>query len=294
MHVVALSDALGAELVDFDITAEHSLEDQAELRRLFKRYHLLLVRGQELTPEDHDRYVSSFGPLQRTRVGDMAGYVTNQDDRRSLFGPELHRLLWHNDGAYGPRPGIGTSLWAVQVTPLAAPTMFANATEIVDRLPAGLRATCEDHRVLNVRDTQFDRTYERVPVKEILETDDPARYVTYEHPVLFQGPHLDRPSIIASEHMTSAMVGLPTEESDAFLQELYAYIYADDNIYAHHWRENDVVIWDNVALHHARPHEVGREPRHLRRQCLDGWYTDDGDVIEWDLTGVKIRMRQAM
>ena len=293
MQVVPLSGVLGAQLVDFELTTPASAEEQAELRRLFCRYHLLLVRGQQLTAEDHDRFVASFGPLQAQRAGDRAGYVTNKtEDPRSLFGPKMHRLLWHNDGAYGPRPGIATSLWAADVSPNAAPTLFANVTEAVDQLPAALRDKAEAYRIQNVRDTEFDRTYERVPLEEILESDDPERYVTYEHPVLFQPPHLAHTAIIASEQMTTHVVGVAHDEGEGFLQDLYSHIYADSNVYTHHWQPNDVIIWDNIALHHSRPEEVGNEPRHLRRQCIDGWYTDDGNLVDWSFTRVKVRAAQ--
>jgi taurine dioxygenase len=295
MQAVPLSEALGAELVDVDIRSSLSAEEQAELRRLFRRYHLLLVRGVELTAEDHDRFVGSFGPLQKDRAGDSAGYVTNKDHPRSLFGKEMFRLLWHSDGAYTPRPGIATSLWAEEASPTATPTEFANAVEIVDRLPADLRAKVERYRIMNVRDTAFNRTYERVPRDEILNTDDPERYATYVHPVLFDPPHLERRAVIASEYMTCQVVDVTAEESDAFLEELFGHLYADDNVYTHQWQSNDVVIWDNIALHHGRPREVDLDtPRHMRRQCIDGWYTDDGDVIDWTLSAIKVRTPQQM
>jgi len=293
MQVEPLSGAVGAELVNFDITLPRTPEEQAELRRLLCTYHLLLVRGRELSPEDHDRFVGFFGPLQAHRAGDGAGYVTNQDIPQRLF-PRLQPLLWHNDGAYGPQPGIATSLWAIDVSPHAAPTLFANVVEIVDRLPAELRQKAETLRIVNVRDTAFDRTYERVPVEELLHTDDPDRYVTYEHPVLYQPPHLEGRAVIASEHMTSHVVDLPADEGDAFLELLYNELYADDNVYTHHWQDNDVIIWDNIALHHARPQEVDDVARHLRRQCIDGWYTEDGDVLDWTFTRVKVRTAQQM
>lgn len=285
MRALPLSTAVGAEVVDFDITKEHTPEEQAELRRLFRRYHLLLVRGQELTSADHDRFVACFGPLQSNRIGDAAGYVTNDAEHaRSLFGDELWRLLWHNDGAYGPKPGIATSLWAEEIAPTATPTQFASVAEIVDRLPADLVDQVERLRVVNAVDTGFLRTYERVPYDEILTTDEPGRYVTYEHPVLFDPPHLERKTIIASEQMTVHVVGLDQAEGDAFLQRLFDHIYADDNVYTHHWQSNDVIIWDNIALHHSRPQQPGNETRHLRRQCIDGWHTDDGGVIDWTLS----------
>lgn len=284
MRALPLSEALGAELVGFDITKEPTPEEKAELRRLFQRYHLLLVRGQALTAADHDRFVGAFGPLQSNRIGDAAGYVTNKDDPRSLFGDELWRLLWHNDGAYGPRPGIATSLWAEEISPSATPTQFANVVEIVDRLPAELLAQVVRLRVINAVDTASLRTYERVPYEEILATDEPQRYVTYTHPVLFEPPHLDRKAIIASEQMTVHVDGVDDAEGDAFLQDLYGHVYADDNVYTHRWQRNDVIIWDNIALHHSRPEAPGPEPRHLRRQCIDGWYTDNGTLIDWTLS----------
>ena len=154
--------------------------------------------------------------FQLHRAGDAAGYVTNQEHPRSLFGDELWRLLWHNDGTYGPKPGIATSLWAEVISPNATPTQFANAVEIVDRLPEDLLDQVKRLRIVNAVDTTSLRTYERVPYDEILTTDEPGRFVTYEHPVLFDPPHLDREAIIASEQMTVHVVGLEESEGDAF------------------------------------------------------------------------------
>jgi len=117
--------------------------------------------------------------------------------------------------------------------------------------------------------------------------------VTYEHPVLFQPPHLERRAVIASEQMTTHVIGLPPREGDEFLEELYGHIYGDQNVYAHYWQRNDVIVWDNIALHHARPEEVGKEPRHLRRQCIDGWYDDAGNLVDWTFTRVKVRAKQS-
>jgi taurine dioxygenase len=290
MKAVRLSNALGAELVDFDITREPTSAEQRELRRLFQEYHLLLVRGQEVTPANHDRFVQAFGPLQDNRAGDEAKYVTNLEHPRSIFGDETFRLLWHTDGAYGAHPGIATSLWAEQISETATPTTFANAIEIVDKLPPELREKVKRYRVVNARDAQFNRTYERVPREELLTTDDSDRYTTYEHDVLFQPPHLKDKAIIASEQMTSYVVGLSETESDAFLDELYAHVYAPENVYTHYWKSGDLIIWDNIALHHGRPGPVDvGVPRHMRRQCLDGWRTDDGGVIDWKLTLRQLR-----
>ena len=86
-----------------------------------------------------------------------------------------------------------------------------------------------------------------------------------------------------TELFTSHIVELPRDESEALLQELFSTLYADDNVYTHTWQNNDIIIWDNLALQHSRPVDMGSAPRHLRRQSLDGWYTDDG-VLDWQET----------
>src|SRR5262245_7327806 len=70
MRVVPVSDALGVQLSDFDIARPCSPAEQSELRELFCRHHLLLVRGQQLTAGDQTRFVGYFGPLH-TRADGM-------------------------------------------------------------------------------------------------------------------------------------------------------------------------------------------------------------------------------
>ena len=42
--------------------------------------------------------------------------------------------------------------------------------------------------------------------------------------------------------------------------QLFAILYDEANVYHHHWRQDDLVIWDNIALQHGRPadHELRR------------------------------------
>jgi alpha-ketoglutarate-dependent taurine dioxygenase len=43
------------------------------------------------------------------------------------------------------------------------------------------------------------------------------------------------------------------------LEALFEHLYApEDKVLAHHWRTGDLVLWDNLALQHARPN-VGIE-----------------------------------
>ena len=53
--------------------------------------------------------------------------------------------------------------------------------------------------------------------------------------------------------MFSHIAGLPYDASEALLEEIFGYLHAPENIYTHEWRQNDLVLWDNRAVHHGRP-----------------------------------------
>ncbi len=286
MRPVPVSEALGVELLDFDIKRPCGAAEQSELRGLLCEHHLLLVRGQDVTADDQTRFVGYFGPLHTRADGMKETYVTNvtaTGEPAPRTGTA--RLIWHQDGTYGLRPGIATSLWAQDVAPDSVPTLYANAVRALERMPADLRARIEPLHALHLRDTQQERTDYRWREENVPPDAEPGRFLRHEHPIVYQLPHTDQKTILVNELLTSHVVELPPEEGEALIQELFSLIYADDNVYAHHWRTNDVIIWDNFALHHCRPAELGLPVRRLRRQSLDGWYTDTG-VLDWTETVV--------
>jgi taurine dioxygenase len=278
MRAVPISNALGAELLEFDIKRQCHAEEQAALRQLFCEYHLIVVRGQDVTEEDQDRFVGYFGPVHVWSDGRRETYVSNREDQ--VVGPGLAPIMWHSDGTFGPRPGIATSLWAVEVAPEVVPTTFANAVRVLERMPRDLRARIEVGQALHLRDTQAKRTDRQWCLEEIAADAEPGRFFSAEQPIVYGLPHTDQKTLMVNELLTSHIIGMPRQQSEALLQELFGHLYAPDNVYTHHWQTNDVIVWDNLALNHCRPAELGSPARHLRRLSLDGFYTAAG-VVDW-------------
>jgi taurine dioxygenase len=278
MRVVPVSDVLGVELLDLDLKRQCSTGEQAELRRLFCDHHFILVRGQEVSDDDQDRFVGYFGPVHIWSDGRRETYVTNRSDE--AITPGTAPIMWHSDGTFGPRPGIATSLWAEQVAPEVVPTIYANAVRVLDRLPPDLRDRIDTMSALHLRDTYAKRADRDWCLEEVPADVPPGRFFCAEQPIVYLMPHSGRETLMVNELLTSHVVGMPRQESEALLQELFAYLYAPDNVYTHHWQTNDLIIWDNLALNHCRPAELGSALRHLRRLSLDGWYTGDG-VLDW-------------
>jgi len=52
--------------------------------------------------------------------------------------------------------------------------------------------------------------------------------------------------------MTERILELPEAESEAILEELFAFIERCADVYVHAWRPGDTVVWDNRCVTHAR------------------------------------------
>ena len=291
MRTKPLSDVVGVELLDYDVTNTLTPDEAAELRHLFVEHQIVCVRGQNPSLADHDRFTGYFGPLAEMLANGDTGYVSNVVAGGAAVkggGPVAvtgtKELLWHADGTYGPHPGIGTSLLAIQAEPGCTPTQFANGVRALKKLPPKLRARIEGLNAIHLRDTVASDTGK--PWRDIYMPKDaePGRIRTYEHPLVYKGPHTDNETLFVNYLMLSHIQNLPREEGDALLDELYAHMHADDNVYTHHWQQGDMLIWDNICLQHRRPDEMGGAARHFRRLVLDGWYEDDGTMIDWFVT----------
>jgi taurine dioxygenase len=63
-------------------------------------------------------------------------------------------------------------------------------------------------------------------------------------------PYDGRECLYVNKGFTQAIEGLPQDESDALLAELYAHIAQPRFVYTHQWRLGDVLLWDNFATQH--------------------------------------------
>ena len=125
-----------------------------------------------------------------------------------------------------------------------------------------MRRRIEGLRVLNAYDF-------RLPDDRPMRVSDiDPRSPRCEHPVLAPHPRTGELVLMASEFHTDSLVGLARAESDALLTELFAVLYDRTNVYEHRWVTDDLLLWDNRALQHARPSAPGAEARTLQRVTL--------------------------
>lgn len=241
----------GLEL-DIDLKQPFSVDRQREFRDLFFQNGLLVFRNQELTMAAHERILGYLGKVL-TAKGE---YRTISTDGNLGAGA----LAYHSDLSFTEQPFKVISLHALAVNDDQTCTRFANGIRALAGLPQQLREKIAGRTALaciNVHQSERQ-----------LPFDPPPMLPQITRPAIISHPLTGVPVLYISELQTARIDGYSPHESETLLAQLFEYLYADHNTYEHRWRNGDLVIWDNIALQHARPDMTGCVPRELQRVCV--------------------------
>lgn len=255
IETVPLSPPFGVEVLGVDLHADPGPVAD-ELRSLLARHHLLCFREPALGAEEQLRLLAVFGPLlDESFDGTGWTYVSNVEEGGVLGEWEY---LFHSDLEFTDDPIRVISLYAVELPDEPTSTRFADTARAARRLDAATRALVEGRTAIHVYPLTDARGDTRFRLSEV-----DAGAATAEHPVLMTHPVTGDELLYVGAMQTDSIVGLPEDESEELLARCWEVLYGPDNVYEHVWSVGDLLVWDNLALHHAR--SAVRGPRTLRR-----------------------------
>ena len=231
-------EPLGVEVLR-DLSQPFTPAEAVHFRSLLWRHSLILARGQALSMERQRELCALLGPIL-DRLGED-GYMSNETG-----GLAASALVWHSDAAYTPDPFDALSLHALDVAEEASSTRFVSAQDAYDALPAELRAALE-HREQDMISPHFTKLDRRT-----CDQRDPVALKRGTLPAIYLNPNTGRRCIWTSELQTAGLFGMEWEDSRDLLHKVYDRLYAPERVFEHRWRNGDFIVWDNIALQHAR------------------------------------------
>ncbi|MCU1454102.1 MAG: taurine dioxygenase [Acidimicrobiales bacterium] len=273
MKVSALPGFGGAEISEIDLREPIAEDDQLELRALYAQRRLLVFRDQDLSYDDQIRAVSTFGPVvDEFGDGSSASMVSNLDP--DAFLPITERLYFHSDRTYTPHPLLALSLYGMDISPDVTCTRYVSPEAAFHRLPSELARRIVTMVAVDMADYSDPKHPDLRPLRHRLPDELPATaFPRQAHPIVLTHPVTHDPVLYVGQFTTVWIEGVERGEGNDLLDELFSYIYDEDYVYEHHWRAQDLVIWDNVALQHGRDALRTEERRALRRVSIShaGW-----------------------
>ena len=284
-EVVPMPAALGAEIRGIDLT---KLDDQA-----FRHIHdvwlaniLLVFRGQTVSAEDLVHLVRRFGtPVSSSNL--------HQRDLKERAAHEIYKLpaevtvvsnvkeagktigilgdgevVWHSDFSFKEAPTAARMLVAKEIPPheKGGNTIFLNCYAAYQALTAAQKKRVAGKTIKqgNIVDTAMKLRPGASLAADIRYTPGPS------HPIISTHPETGRNSLFLGRRHSAYVNGLPLEESEALLDELWAHAAQPRFCYEHVWAVGDVVIWDNRCTLHRRDAFDSAERRVLYAAQVEG------------------------
>ena len=236
IHIEPLSQGFGARVSGFDSQNERSDQVIAALRDAYDLHHMLIFDGCEaMTPRRQVEIVGWFGPIgaNSDANGNPWTVLDNSEPTGSLLLP------FHSDMCFTQYPLEGLSLHPLALPEVETSTTFISNALGWDRLPKDI----QDH----LRDRTVEHRYEAPPEMQL---DWPV--LTARHPACMRHPRTGRSFAYICENYVTEIDDLSSSESDAMLKVVFDTLYDPTLHYVHVWQLGDLVVWDNLALQHAR------------------------------------------
>jgi alpha-ketoglutarate-dependent taurine dioxygenase len=248
LEVRELHPAFGVEIGGFDPNAPLSHAARTQLQQLFDTRGLLVFRDIDLT---HAQQVKLCTMLIRKDGAETTGETPLEDkfyvsNRRMDSAAPFGRLQFHADTMWSDKPFEVLSLYGLEVEQPTAPTTFVSAAHGWKTLPDNLRKRLETVEVLHTAGAVRRGDLTDVLVSDVV--DPPTNQTSIGHRHGRTGETI----LYACEQMTKEVVGVSREESEALLAEVFAHLYDPKMCWDHEWRQRDFIVWDNVAMQHAR------------------------------------------
>jgi taurine dioxygenase len=265
-----LSDVLGAAISGLDLRQTLSDRTKRAIHDAFIRYHVLCFRDQHLDPEQQIAFSQGFGTLERHMArnrgpGNPLVHIVSNLNADGRPSGKVDSTGWHSDKSFRPEPSLATILHAQTMPPNGGDTCFANMIAAYEALPEDQQAELQPLRVVHSWELSRARLGLQATAEEI--ADAPP----LTHKLVRVIPETGRKALFMGEH-ASHLDGFPFAEGRARLEALTAHAVQDRFVYRHHWRQGDMLMWDNrCLLHRADPNfDAAQYPRVLHRTCLRG------------------------
>ncbi len=270
----------GGDVSGIDITRSMAPDDAAAIARGMDQFGVLVFRDQHFDDETQLAFSRNFGELEEASgdlnwgkarrlesplVNDISNLdndnqVMTRDDRKRLFS--LGNRLWHSDSSFKAVPAKYSLLSGRRIPSAGGNTEFADMRAAYDMLDDETKTECEPLIC------EHSQLYSRALLGFADFTDDDRRrFAPVQQRLVRRHPSTGRQSLYLASH-AGAIVGWPVPEARAFLRDLNEHATQRKFVYAHEWKQWDLVMWDNRAtMHRARPFDAA-EVRDMHRTTV--------------------------
>lgn len=270
MQIKPLAAHCGAEITGADV---RTIDDAglAAIRTALAETGVVLLRDQQLTPEDHIAFARRWGDIDVNNYFPANGrYPEIAEVRKAETQFVNIGGGWHTDHSYDAVPAMGSILVARELPPVGGDTLFANLGAAYESLSDGLKATLATLRAVHSADHIYgpDGVYSRTDQAADLKGHD--IHAKAVHPAVIRHPVSGRKILYVNPAFTLHFEGWTREESQPLLQYLYSVAMREEFQCRLQWQPGSVAVWDNRSTWHLAKNDYHGHKRLMHRITISG------------------------
>ena len=255
MKIAKCTPAIGAELLDLDMSFPLSPTIINDIHAALMQSLVIFIRDTSLTPAAHLEFAGAFGQLDtpHPHYPHVEGHdqiVVLENDKDNP--PDTNS--WHTDLTFKREQPFASVLVARTVPPMGGDTLWSSCYAAYDRLPNGLRRDLADlNAVHDFGDFRNDFASDNGNMLAAQRLDVAvSRFGHAVRPLIDFHPVTGRPFLNFNEAFVTHIVGLTTNESNSLKMVLANHMNRPEDQVRWRWREGDLAMWDNrVTMHYA-------------------------------------------
>ncbi|OQW79102.1 MAG: taurine dioxygenase [Proteobacteria bacterium ST_bin14] len=270
MQIKPLAAHCGAEITGADV---RTIDDAglAAIRTALAETGVVLLRDQQLTPEDHIAFARRWGDIDVNNYFPAnGGYPEIAEVRKAETQFVNIGGGWHTDHSYDAVPAMGSILVARELPPVGGDTLFANLGAAYESLSDGLKATLATLRAVHSADHIYgpDGVYSKTDQAADLKGHD--IHANAVHPAVIRHPVSGRKILYVNPAFTLHFEGWTREESQPLLQYLYSVAMREEFQCRLQWQPGSVAVWDNRSTWHLAMNDYHGHKRLMHRITISG------------------------
>jgi len=252
-QIIASGSSCGAEVTGVDLAALGAL-GVAALQQAVKAHLAVVVRGEPLSGGELLALGETFGAPEPQGISVLA---TQDAEVRRAHLVVSNRMplerptgslgagadIWQSDLPYRTRPCSIAILHAHEV-PSGARVSFTNQYQAYETLPAALKARIEGCMLLHDESTDGNGQLR----SDFAAVTDPREATGAQHRIVRTHPDTRRKALYLGRRRNAWIIGMPLDESEALLDELWRHATQPSLAWTHDWQAGDTLIWDNRCL----------------------------------------------
>jgi taurine dioxygenase len=248
------------------------------IQDLLYKHRVVVFKDQYLTDEQLTNFTLHFGQLfiadeKNPVLGSAEGcshvvVIGNRADEYAYSYLGHQEVLPHSDHQWLRCPSSVSVLYAVDVSPEVAPTIWTDMVKSYDLLDDETKEIIKDLKIITYN--PFFRPFGSVSAKYVDRRVEIPPGDIFPHPLVRTHSKTGEKLLYLHSAYEMELLDVKYEIGSKLIDHLNKHVQLSNIVYKHTWENGDVVLWDNQATIHYRPFFNQKIRRILKRISVAG------------------------